>query len=101
MADNRWIPNLSGKVDPQVEQFLRYIALGLYDLRDGKAGPAGSNAPATKITGGDLVGSPPLLITKGPGRGTYVVGAKVSPGGSPGTITLDDNGRVVGISVAN
>ena len=36
---NKWIPNLTGRVDSVVEQAIRYLFEAVYALRDGKAGP--------------------------------------------------------------
>ena len=41
------------------------------------------------------------LLPQGPGAGTYTVGAKLTSGGSPGTITIDDYGRITAIHQAS
>jgi hypothetical protein len=40
------------------------------------------------------------LAAVGPGAGTYTVGAKITSGGTPGTITIDQYGRVTAIQQA-
>jgi hypothetical protein len=37
----------------------------------------------------------------GPGAGTYTVGAKLTGGGNPGTITIDQYGRITAIQQAS
>jgi len=91
MADNRdWIPNLAGRVDPQVEIAIRYLYQALYALRDGKANIETTKPTAPKV-GGDIIGTidNALLIRKGPGAKTYTGFT---------SITLDENGRVTAIS---
>ncbi len=86
-----WIPNLSNKVDPQVDQAIRYLFQAVYALRDGKSdGGKGSTSTPTKV-GGDLIGTTDnaLLIRKGPGPGKFTGFT---------TITIDENGRVIAIS---
>ena len=54
---------------------------------DVTAGPGSGSVKAT-------------LASVGPGAGTYTVGAKLTPAGQPGTITLDAQGRVVAVQQA-
>jgi hypothetical protein len=60
-------------------------------------GAPGAGGLIVTSVGGRLVVSLPEI---GPGPGTYATGAKITGGGSPGSITLDAYGRVVGISPA-
>ena len=88
-----WIPNLAGKVHPELDHAIRYLFGAVHDLRDGKAGPAAqpTKPPAPMKVGGDIIGTADnaLLVTKGPGAGTYT---------GISSITLDENGRVVKIN---
>lgn len=81
------------------DEALRVVFDNLYELRDSvKPGkpdkpPGDLEAQVKRATG--------LAVAKvGPGRGTYVIGAKLTGGGQDGTITLDDQGRVVAIQQA-
>ena len=40
------------------------------------------------------------LNIQGPGPGTYTTGAKLTSGGTPGTITIDQYGRITAIHQA-
>jgi hypothetical protein len=41
------------------------------------------------------------LLASGPGPGTYTIGAKLTPGGKNGTITIDSQGRITQIQQAS
>jgi hypothetical protein len=91
MAEDKFIPNLAGRVDTQVDQAIRYLYQAVYALVADKADHSGEKGvPSTKV-GGDIIGTVDnaLLIRKGPGAGTYTGFTKIA---------LDENGRVVAIS---
>lgn len=70
--------------------------------------PAPAPAQPCSLTATDLLGPKyyPLpagavnLPNVGPGAGTYVVGAKLTGGGTNGSITIDAQGRITAISPA-
>jgi len=70
-------------------------------LTNNTSGNAAHAAP-TGAAGGDLSGTypNPTLKNTGPGAGTYVVGFKLTPGGTNGTITIDAQGRITAITPA-
>mgnify|MGYP001580583114 CR=1 FL=1 len=84
------------------DEALRVVFDNLYELRNG-AKPDKPTKP--EKPSGDLEAqvkrATALAVAKvGPGRGTYTVGLKLTGGGQNGTITIDDQGRVVAIQQA-
>lgn len=53
MAERNWIPNLTGRVDPIVEQAIKYLFEAIYHLRDNQnlPAPAGQKSGTTSVNG--------------------------------------------------
>lgn len=105
-----------------IQRELRKVAQFAFDAQDhansalaalpGKVSKSTEDLNAVaKYTASQLQagGSSPLNLTalpgnpgqpQGPGAGTYTTGAKLTSGGSPGTITIDQYGRITAIHQA-
>jgi len=108
-------PNLTTQQIEQVQAELSATGTNPLNLTNLPGSPAGSvtslngiNGQVTLVNGtgiGLTILATPKQITIalahfGPGAGTYTTGAKLTPTGTNGTITLDNTGRVSAISPA-
>jgi hypothetical protein len=81
-----------------VDEAFRVVFDDLYALQGGEkpdkpSKPSDLEAQVKRATA--------LAVARvGPGAGTYVVGAKLTPAGQNGTITIDDQGRVTAVQQA-